>query len=178
MKVWTDQDRNTYRATLEHEAAHYAAAIHVRAGVYEVEIRSPRTTKDYLGGINAAAVHPWADAVLRLAGSVWNVQHLGMAPAMSDIHSAKSWLSGTGCTFDSLERFVGDFLQDQQHNVRRLADRIDRDLPKTGILRGRTLNRITDDFTQIIPQIERHEMPAARYRPQRSHWMKARTGIL
>ena len=172
MKFWTPHDSSLYRATIEHESAHLAMALHVRASVHEVEVRSPRTTRSYYGGVNVAALTAWADAAISLAGAVWTETHPteGVPEQRQDINSARAHARDAGCEFDDLRRYVVAFLQHQDRNVRMLADRIGYALPQTGILKGLKLARVASDFAQRIPQLDHSQMrawsapmPAIRY---------------
>jgi hypothetical protein len=165
-------DEEVRSTVIRHEAAHLLGAIHVRADIYNVEIRSPRTTVSYLGAVQAFAETDWGNGVIEFAGAAWTALFELQASidawrcaVEGDVRSAYG-RAVSGCfDFEDLERYTVRFIQHQHRTVLRLAQRIESELPKSGILGGRRLSALVRDFERSIPCRGLEEMRGWERRP-------------
>lgn len=149
-------DLEHYKAVATHEAAHIVTGLACDAAIMDVEINSPRTTKNAFGGVNISGLLPHHDAVICLAGWAWEEAHGDTRGAAND------WRAGKESDSKNLDRNLHTarlLVRDAEPVIKACAAAVMGHLNKRGKISSRNLEKV---LTGMRPHAYRYAELLAR----------------
>jgi hypothetical protein len=150
-KISADDLKARVRTAL-HEAAHLVAAWHCDAYIYGVMINSPARadrTGEY-GGVDCIEKTDDDAAFISLVGYAWEQLHGDVKGAQTDLNWARRLAEDVDLPFDDLLHEAQKFVLEAEELIRFVAAGILAIVPKSGAIRGRTLNGLR---RQLLPRL-------------------------
>lgn len=145
-----------------HEAAHLVAAAYSGSHIYRLQINHARSRRDSDGVLHSVELLPDDEAFVSFVGYAWEELHGDVELATGDLLAGKRSADEACMTHDDLLNEARCFVRDTDELIHIAASGILACLPSSGILQGRTLEKLVERFRPIDKSTARQSVNASR----------------